>query len=167
MTSSPKATSTCQGYRYIFYISLCSFCECTIFVCFRHTFVLLKSAWRQPTSSLLLKSVMTQRTTVKPSPSCLHRVRTPHPPRHGRIIQSFNVHVCKCNIRPLSNNNGHLFWGGNCGYSDKETLREKEKLEMELNTLRSTTEDQRRHIEIRDQALNNAQAKVVKLEEEV
>lgn len=51
--------------------------------------------------------------------------------------------------------------------SDKETLREKEKLEMELNTLRSTTEDQRRHIEIRDQALNNAQAKVVKLEEEV
>lgn len=38
---------------------------------------------------------------------------------------------------------------------------------MEFNTLRSTTEDQRRHIEIRDQALNNAQAKVVKLEEEV
>lgn len=28
-------------------------------------------------------------------------------------------------------------------------------------------QDQRRHIEIRDQALNNAQAKVVKLEEEV
>lgn len=56
-----------------------------------------------------------------------------------------------------------------CAYvfSDKETLREKEKLEMELNALRSTTEDQRRHIEIRDQALNNAQAKVVKLEEEV
>ncbi|KAG8008136.1 Angiomotin [Nibea albiflora] len=45
---------------------------------------------------------------------------------------------------------------------DKETLREKEKLEMELNALRSTTEDQRRHIEIRDQALNNAQAKVLK-----
>lgn len=51
--------------------------------------------------------------------------------------------------------------------SDKETLREKEKLEMELNAVRSTTDDQRRHIEIRDQALNNAQAKVVKLEEEV
>ncbi|KAM7374971.1 hypothetical protein PAMP_007594 [Pampus punctatissimus] len=50
---------------------------------------------------------------------------------------------------------------------DKETQREKEKLEMELNALRSTTEDQRRHIEIRDQALNNAQAKVVKLEEEL
>jgi len=50
---------------------------------------------------------------------------------------------------------------------DKEILREKEKLEMELNALRSTTDDQRRHIEIRDQALNNAQAKVVKLEEEV
>lgn len=51
--------------------------------------------------------------------------------------------------------------------SDKEMQREKEKLEMELNALRSTTDDQRRHIEIRDQALNNAQAKVVKLEEEV
>ncbi|XP_071317575.1 angiomotin isoform X2 [Trachinotus anak] len=50
---------------------------------------------------------------------------------------------------------------------NKETLREKEKLEMELTALRSTTEDQRRHIEIRDQALNNAQAKVVKLEEEL
>lgn len=50
---------------------------------------------------------------------------------------------------------------------DKETQREKEKLEIELNALRSTNEDQRRHIEIRDQALNNAQAKVVKLEEEV
>lgn len=54
-----------------------------------------------------------------------------------------------------------------CLHSDKETQREKEKLEMELSALRSTTEDQRRHIEIRDQALNNAQAKVVKLEEEV
>lgn len=51
--------------------------------------------------------------------------------------------------------------------TDKETQREKEKLEMELSALRSTNEDQRRHIEIRDQALNNAQAKVVKLEEEV
>ncbi|XP_072562881.1 angiomotin isoform X1 [Paramormyrops kingsleyae] len=50
---------------------------------------------------------------------------------------------------------------------NKETLREKEKLEMELNALRSTNEDQRRHIEIRDQALNNAQARVVKLEEEL
>uniref|UniRef100_A0AAV2JA88 Angiomotin C-terminal domain-containing protein n=1 Tax=Knipowitschia caucasica TaxID=637954 RepID=A0AAV2JA88_KNICA len=50
---------------------------------------------------------------------------------------------------------------------NKETLREKEKLEMDLNSLRSQTEDQRRHIEIRDQALNNAQAKVVKLEEEL
>ncbi|XP_071770180.1 angiomotin [Centroberyx gerrardi] len=50
---------------------------------------------------------------------------------------------------------------------NKETVREKEKLEIELNALRSTTEDQRRHIEIRDQALNNAQAKVVKLEEEL
>ncbi|KAJ7408449.1 Angiomotin [Willisornis vidua] len=49
---------------------------------------------------------------------------------------------------------------------NKETQREKEKLEIELAAARSTNEDQRRHIEIRDQALNNAQAKVVKLEEE-
>lgn len=50
---------------------------------------------------------------------------------------------------------------------DKESMREKEKLEAELATARSTNEDQRRHIEIRDQALSNAQAKVVKLEEEL
>nr|XP_008525615.1 PREDICTED: angiomotin [Equus przewalskii] len=50
---------------------------------------------------------------------------------------------------------------------DKESQREKEKLEAELATARSTNEDQRRHIEIRDQALSNAQAKVVKLEEEL
>ncbi|XP_061199557.1 angiomotin-like protein 1 [Neopsephotus bourkii] len=45
--------------------------------------------------------------------------------------------------------------------------KEKEKLEMELAALRSANEDQRRHIEILDQALNNAQAKVIKLEEEL
>ncbi|XP_008839790.1 angiomotin [Nannospalax galili] len=50
---------------------------------------------------------------------------------------------------------------------NKENQREKEKLEAELITARSTNEDQRRHIEIRDQALSNAQAKVVKLEEEL
>ncbi|XP_062917061.1 angiomotin [Mobula hypostoma] len=50
---------------------------------------------------------------------------------------------------------------------NKENLREKEKLEMELSALRATNEDQRRHIEIRDQALNNTQGKVVKLEEEL
>lgn len=46
-------------------------------------------------------------------------------------------------------------------------MKEKEKLEMELTAMRLTNEDQRRHIEILDQALNNAQAKVIKLEEEV
>ncbi|KAL2768281.1 angiomotin isoform 1 [Daubentonia madagascariensis] len=50
---------------------------------------------------------------------------------------------------------------------NKESQREKEKLEAELATARSTNEDQRRHMEIRDQALSNAQAKVVKLEEEL
>lgn len=63
--------------------------------------------------------------------------------------------------RGLSIDNSHFV------LVDKETQREKEKLEIELAAARSTNEDQRRHIEIRDQALNNAQAKVVKLEEEV
>ncbi|XP_019385860.1 PREDICTED: angiomotin-like protein 1 isoform X3 [Crocodylus porosus] len=52
-------------------------------------------------------------------------------------------------------------------FQNKEHLKEKEKLEMELVTLRSANDDQRRHIEILDQALNNAQAKVIKLEEEL
>ncbi|XP_058709739.1 angiomotin-like protein 1 [Poecile atricapillus] len=50
---------------------------------------------------------------------------------------------------------------------NKEHLKEKEKLEMELAAVRSANEDQRRHIEILDQALSNAQAKVIKLEEEL
>ncbi|XP_078268716.1 angiomotin [Rhinoraja longicauda] len=50
---------------------------------------------------------------------------------------------------------------------NKENLRDKEKLEMELSALRANNEDQRRHIEIRDQALNNTQGKVVKLEDEL
>uniref|UniRef100_A0A452J010 Angiomotin C-terminal domain-containing protein n=2 Tax=Gopherus agassizii TaxID=38772 RepID=A0A452J010_9SAUR len=50
---------------------------------------------------------------------------------------------------------------------NKEHLKERERLEMELAAVRSASEDQRRHIEILDQALNNAQAKVIKLEEEL
>lgn len=38
---------------------------------------------------------------------------------------------------------------------------------MELAAVRNASEDHRRHIEILDQALNNAQARVIKLEEEV
>ncbi|XP_067842463.1 angiomotin-like protein 1 isoform X2 [Heptranchias perlo] len=56
---------------------------------------------------------------------------------------------------------------GNYTTQYKEHLKEKEKLEMELAAMRSANEDQRRHIEILDQALNNAQAKVVRLEEEL
>lgn len=50
---------------------------------------------------------------------------------------------------------------------DKEFLKEKEKLEIELAAVRTASEDHRRHIEILDQALSNAQARVIKLEEEV
>lgn len=40
-------------------------------------------------------------------------------------------------------------------------------MEMELAAVRTASEDHRRHIEILDQALSNAQARVIKLEEEV
>ncbi|XP_051054876.1 angiomotin-like protein 1 [Phodopus roborovskii] len=50
---------------------------------------------------------------------------------------------------------------------NKEFLKEKEKLEMELAAVRNASEDHRRHIEILDQALSNAQARVIKLEEEL
>ncbi|XP_060090907.1 angiomotin-like protein 1 [Heteronotia binoei] len=58
------------------------------------------------------------------------------------------------------------------GIEDKGTeglysSQNKEKLEMELMAVRLTNEEQRRHIEILDQALNNAQARVIKLEEEL
>ncbi|NWU95520.1 AMOL1 protein, partial [Upupa epops] len=56
---------------------------------------------------------------------------------------------------------------GLCVAQSKEHLKEKEKLELELAAVRSANEDQRRHIEILDQALSNAQAKVIKLEEEL
>ncbi|MCI4390491.1 hypothetical protein PGIGA_G00123090 [Pangasianodon gigas] len=49
----------------------------------------------------------------------------------------------------------------------RESLKEMERLEMEAESLRSANEDQRRHIEILEQALNNAQSKVVRLEEEL
>ncbi|XP_073671740.1 angiomotin-like protein 1 isoform X2 [Paramisgurnus dabryanus] len=49
----------------------------------------------------------------------------------------------------------------------RESLKDLEKLQMEASSLRSTNEDQQRHIEILEQALNNAQSKVVRLEEEL
>lgn len=70
-------------------------------VCFPHMRLLSKSAWRQPTNSSLLKNVTTQRRTAKPSPSCLHRVRTAHPPPptppqpgHHHTIQNSILRVC-------------------------------------------------------------------------
>ncbi|XP_069495346.1 angiomotin-like protein 1 isoform X2 [Ambystoma mexicanum] len=50
---------------------------------------------------------------------------------------------------------------------NKEHLKEREKLEAELATLRATSEDQRRHMENLDHALGTAQSKVAKLEEEL
>lgn len=56
---------------------------------------------------------------------------------------------------------------GHYTLKNKEHLKEMESLERELAALRTTNEDQRRHIEILEQALSNAQAKVIKLEEEL
>ncbi|XP_030632693.1 angiomotin-like protein 1 [Chanos chanos] len=51
--------------------------------------------------------------------------------------------------------------------SRRESMKEIEKLECEAASLRSANEDQRRHIEILEQALKNTQSRVVKLEEEL
>ncbi|KAH7966374.1 hypothetical protein HPB49_015586 [Dermacentor silvarum] len=49
---------------------------------------------------------------------------------------------------------------------NKELTAEKERKEIELQAQRATLQEQRNHIDILDNALNNAQANVVKLEEE-
>ncbi|XP_059389467.1 angiomotin-like protein 1 isoform X2 [Carassius carassius] len=48
----------------------------------------------------------------------------------------------------------------------RESLKDLEKIEIKTANLQSANEDQQRHIEILEQALNNAQSKVLKLEEE-
>ncbi|XP_051965950.1 angiomotin-like protein 1 isoform X2 [Xyrauchen texanus] len=57
---------------------------------------------------------------------------------------------------------GHLYLS-----QRRESLKDLEKLEMEAASLRSANEDQRRHIEILEQALNNARSKAFRLEEEL
>lgn len=52
-------------------------------------------------------------------------------------------------------------------FSDKELIAAKERQEIELTAQRQTLNEQRTHIDILDSALTNAQANVVKLEEEV
>lgn len=51
--------------------------------------------------------------------------------------------------------------------SDKELSAEKERKDIELQAQRATLQEQRNHIDILDNALNNAQANVVRMEEEV
>ncbi|XP_073674199.1 angiomotin-like protein 1 isoform X1 [Garra rufa] len=63
---------------------------------------------------------------------------------------------------PKEQDDGHLYLS-----QRRESLKDLEKLEVEAANLRSANEDQRRHIEILEQALNNAQSKVLKLEEEL
>ncbi|KAM9320569.1 angiomotin-like protein 1 [Gastrophryne carolinensis] len=56
---------------------------------------------------------------------------------------------------------------GRYALKNKEHLKEMESLERQLAALRTVSEDQKRHTEILEQALSNAQAKVIKLEEEL
>lgn len=51
--------------------------------------------------------------------------------------------------------------------SDKELACAKERQEIEMAAQRATLQEQRTHIDILDTALTNAQANVVRLEEEV
>lgn len=50
---------------------------------------------------------------------------------------------------------------------DKELACAKERQEIEMAAQRATLQEQRTHIDILDTALTNAQANVVRLEEEV
>ncbi|TSN21198.1 Angiomotin-like protein 1 [Bagarius yarrelli] len=69
--------------------------------------------------------------------------------------------------RKLANQDTDMQEDSNAYLSERrESLKEMERLETEAKSLRSANEDQRRHIEILEQALNNAQSKVVRLEEE-
>lgn len=52
-------------------------------------------------------------------------------------------------------------------FSDKELVACKERQEIELDAQRQTLDDQRDHIQILDKALNNAQERNLRLEEDV
>ncbi|XP_057207574.1 angiomotin-like protein 1 isoform X2 [Triplophysa rosa] len=57
---------------------------------------------------------------------------------------------------------GHLYLS-----QRRESLKDLEKFLVEVASLRSANEDQQHHIDILEQALDNAQSKVVRLEEEL
>ena len=50
---------------------------------------------------------------------------------------------------------------------DKEITSAKERLDIESTAQRSTLQEQRTHIEILDKALSNAQASIIRMEDEV
>lgn len=55
----------------------------------------------------------------------------------------------------------------NCLFPDKELLSSKERLELEVTSLRNSLQEQQSKMDILDNALTNAQGNVVRLEEEV
>lgn len=52
-------------------------------------------------------------------------------------------------------------------FPDKELLSSKERLELEVTSLRTSLQEQQSKMDILDNALTNAQGNVVRLEEEV
>ena len=52
-------------------------------------------------------------------------------------------------------------------FLDKDDLAEKQRMAVELGAQGATLNDQRSHIDVLDTALSNAQANVIKLQEEV
>ncbi|XP_062843960.1 angiomotin-like protein 1 isoform X2 [Trichomycterus rosablanca] len=79
-------------------------------------------------------------------------------------LETANRQLANQNAEGQEDSHGYQSSGSLVG---RESLKEIERLETEAESLRSANQDQRRHIEILEQALNNAQSKVVRLEEEL
>lgn len=62
---------------------------------------------------------------------------------------------------------GKVIYNESLMFLDKELLSSKERLELEVTSLRTSLQEQQSKMDILDNALTNAQGNVVRLEEEV
>lgn len=62
---------------------------------------------------------------------------------------------------------GKVIYNESLMFPDKELLSSKERLELEVTSLRTSLQEQQSKKDILDNALTNAQGNVVRLEEEV
>lgn len=62
---------------------------------------------------------------------------------------------------------GKVIYNESLMFPDKELLSSKERLELEVTSLRTSLQEQQSKMDILDNALTNAQGNVVRLEEEV